>query len=139
VCELYTGAMEHTSATTHSFTLLPDPRGALDAMAPKLVVAHELVHQWFGDLLTCRDWSHLWLNESFATYFEAAYVQYDAGEDDFRYELRENLHGYLAQPYRRPIVYNVYHSDGWELFDGHAYQKGSLVLHMLRFVLGERA
>jgi aminopeptidase N len=138
VCELYTGAMEHTSATTHSFSLLPDPRGALDALSPKLVVAHELVHQWFGDLLTCRDWSHLWLNESFATYFEAAYVQYDDGEDAFRYELRENLRGYLAQSYRRPIVHNVYNSDGSELFDAHAYQKGSLVLHLLRFVLGEQ-
>jgi aminopeptidase N len=138
VCELYTGAMEHTSATTHSFTLFPDARAALDVMHPKLVVAHELVHQWFGDLLTCRDWSQLWLNESFATYFEAAYVQYDDGEDTFRYELRENLHDYLDQSYRRPIVYNVYNTDGWELFDAHAYQKGSLVLHLLRFVLGEQ-
>ncbi len=138
VCEVYTGAMEHTSATTHSFSLLPDARAALDATAPKRVVAHELVHQWFGDLLTCRDWSHLWLNESFATYFEAAYTQYDDGEDAFRYELRENLHEYLEQPYKRPIVHHVYNSDGWELFDAHAYEKGSLVLHLLRFVLGEQ-
>ncbi|HEU5368489.1 MAG TPA: M1 family metallopeptidase, partial [Ktedonobacterales bacterium] len=77
VCEIYTGAMEHTSATTHSFSLLPDARATLDADFPKLVVAHELVHQWFGDLLTCRDWSHIWLNESFATYFEACYTQRD--------------------------------------------------------------
>ena len=76
---------------------MPDARGALDADFPKLVVAHELVHQWFGDLLTCRDWSHIWLNESFATYFEAAYVQHDDGEDVFRYELRGNLHAYLAR------------------------------------------
>ena len=139
VCEIYTGAMENTSATTHSFTLLPDARGALDADFPKIVVAHELVHQWFGDLLTCRDWSHIWLNESFATYFEAAYVQHDDGEDVFRYELRGNLQTYLSSPYKRPIVYNVYHSDGWEMFDRHAYEKGSLVLHMLRFLLGEQA
>jgi aminopeptidase N len=139
VCELFTGAMENTSATTHSFTLLPDERAALDADHPKLVVAHELVHQWFGDLLTCRDWSHIWLNESFATYFEAAYNQHDEGEDEFRYELRDNLRGYLSSSYKRPIVYNVYNSDGWEMFDSHAYEKGSLVLHMLRFVLGEQA
>ncbi len=138
VCELYTGAMEHTSATTHSFSLLPDERAALDASAPKLVVAHELVHQWFGDLLTCRDWAHIWLNESFATYFEAVYAQRDDGEDEFRYELRGNLHSYLSESYKRPIVYNVYHSDGWEMFDRHVYEKGSLVLHMLRFVLGEQ-
>ncbi len=139
VCEIYTGAMENTSATTHSFTLLPDARAALDADFPKQVVAHELVHQWFGDLLTCRDWSHIWLNESFATYFEACYTQRDDGEDAFRYELRDNLQTYLNSPYKRPIVYNVYHSDGWEMFDRHAYEKGSLVLHMLRFVLGEQA
>jgi aminopeptidase N len=138
VCELYTGAMENTSATTHSFSLLPDARAALDTAFPKRVVAHELVHQWFGDLLTCRDWSHIWLNESFATYFEAAYTQRDDGEDEFRYELRGNLGAYLAESYKRPIVYNVYNRDGWEMFDRHAYQKGSLVLHMLRFVLGEQ-
>jgi aminopeptidase N len=139
VCEIYTGAMENTSATTHSFALLPDARAALDTAFPKLVVAHELVHQWFGDLLTCRDWSHIWLNESFATYFEAAYVQHDDGEDEFRYELRNNLNIYLSEAYKRPIVYNVYNSDGWEMFDRHVYEKGSLVLHMLRFVLGESA
>jgi aminopeptidase N len=138
VCELFTGAMENTSATTHSFSLLPDARAALDADHPKLVVAHELVHQWFGDLLTCRDWSHIWLNESFATYFEATYAQHDDGEDEFRYELRGNLRRYLSESYKRPIVYNVYNSDGWEMFDRHAYEKGSLVLHMLRFVLGEQ-
>ena len=139
VCELFTGAMENTSATTHSFSLLVDERAALDAIGPKLVVAHELVHQWFGDLLTCRDWSHIWLNESFATYFEAVYAQHDDGEDDFRCELRNNLKSYLSESYRRPIVYNVYASDGWEMFDRHVYEKGSLVMHMLRFVLGEAA
>ncbi len=139
VCELFTGAMENTSATTHSFSLLVDERAALDAIGPKLVVAHELVHQWFGDLLTCRDWSHIWLNESFATYFEATYAQHDDGEDAFRYELRNNLKSYLSESYRRPIVYNVYASDGWEMFDRHVYEKGSLVMHMLRFVLGEQA
>jgi aminopeptidase N len=139
VCELFTGAMENTSATTHSFSLLPDARATLDAAFPKLVVAHELVHQWFGDLLTCRDWSHIWLNESFATYFEAAYAQHDDGEDEFRYELLGNLHAYLSESYKRPIVYNAYNNDGQEMFDRHVYQKGSLVLHMLRFVLGEQA
>ncbi len=139
VCELFTGAMENTSATTHSFSLLVDERAALDATHPKLVVAHELVHQWFGDLLTCRDWSHIWLNESFATYFEMVYAQHDDGEDAFRCELRQNLKNYLSESYRRPIVYNVYAGDGWEMFDRHVYEKGSLVMHMLRFVLGEHA
>jgi aminopeptidase N len=139
IAEEFTGAMENTSATTHSFTLLPDRRAALDDDVAPLVVAHELVHQWFGDLLTCRDWAHIWLNESFATYFEAVWRQHDEGEDAFRMELRANRGSYLAEEYRRPIVYNVYRDDGQELFDRHVYEKGSLVLHMLRYVLGEDA
>jgi aminopeptidase N len=138
VPELFTGAMENTSATTHSFRLLPDQRASLD-WKPDPVVAHELVHQWFGDLLTCRDWGHIWLNETFATYFEMAWIQHDEGEDEYRIEVRSNLHAYLDADARgrRPIVYNVYRKDGAELFDRHVYQKGSTVMHLLRFVLGE--
>jgi aminopeptidase N len=138
VPELFTGAMENTSATTHSYRLLPDERARLD-FSPHPTVAHELVHQWFGDLLTCRDWGHIWLNETFATYFEMAWTQHDRGEDEYRIEVRNNLRVYLAADKRgrRPIVYNVYRKDGGELFDRHVYQKGSTVLHLLRWVLGE--
>jgi aminopeptidase N len=138
VPELFTGAMENTSATTHSFRLLPDKRANLD-WKPDPVVAHELAHQWFGDLLTCRDWGHIWLNETFATYFEMAWMQHDDGEDEYRVVLRNNLKSYLDADARgrRPIVYNVYRKDGQELFDRHVYEKGSTVLHLLRFVLGE--
>ena len=138
VPELFTGAMENTSATTHTYRLLPDQRARLD-YSPHRTVAHELVHQWFGDLLTCRDWGHIWLNETFATYFEMTWTQHDEGEDDYRVEVQENLRAYLAADKvgRRPIVYNVYRKDGGELFDRHVYQKGSTVLHLLRWVLGE--
>lgn len=140
VVELYTGAMEHTTATTHSFALLPDARGDLDMdMVP--VVAHELAHQWFGDLITCRDWSNGWLNEGFATYFEELWEQHDKGDDEFKYSLRGMRSWYQGEDnhYRRPIVYYVYHDDGFELFDGHMYGKGAWVLHMLRHQLGETA
>src|SRR5436305_3960523 len=138
VVELYTGAMEHTTATTHSFALLVDKRAALDIdMAP--VVAHELAHQWFGDLVTCRDWSNSWLNEGFATYFEELWGEHDLGNDYFKYSMHNVKAGYLEEDrhYRRPIVYHVYHDDGFELFDGHLYNKGAWVLHMLRHQLGE--
>ncbi|HLZ20659.1 MAG TPA: M1 family aminopeptidase [Ktedonobacterales bacterium] len=140
VSEWFLGAMENVSATTHSFRLLADKRASLD-YTPEPVVAHELVHQWHGDMLAVRDWSHTWLKESFATYFEAAWTQHDRGEDEFRTELRQNLQNYLAADARgrRPIVYNVYRKNGNELFDRHVYEKGSLVLHMLRFVLGEES
>lgn len=137
--EDFTGAMENTSATSHSWLFLPDERDFID-WERKSTVAHELVHQWFGDLLTCRDWAQGWLNESFATYFEETWKQVDpeAGEDEFRLGMRLNQRSYLGESYRRPIVYNVYDSDGQELFDRHLYEKGSCVLHMLRFIVGEQ-
>ncbi len=142
ILEDFTGAMENVSATSHSWLLTPDARDALDTAA-KSTVAHELVHQWFGDMLTCRDWSHAWLNESFATYFEETWKQVapDAGEDEFRLGMRANVHFYLAEDrrYRRPIVHNIYHHDGQELFDRHLYEKGACVLHMLRGYVGEAA
>ncbi len=138
VVELYTGAMEHTTATTHSFALLMDKRASLDVdMVP--VVAHELAHQWFGDLVTCRDWPNGWLNEGFATYFEELWGEHDLGRDWFQQSMLELKEWYMGEDkhYRRPIVYHVYHDDGFELFDGHMYGKGAWVLHMLRHQLGE--
>ncbi|HEU0026554.1 MAG TPA: M1 family aminopeptidase [Ktedonobacterales bacterium] len=140
VAEMFLGAMENVSATTHTYRLLADERASLD-YTPEPVVAHELVHQWFGDLIAVRDWSHTWLKESFATYFEAVWMREVEGDDHLRFEMRENGEDYLAADKRgrRPIVYNVYRKNGNELFDPHNYQKGSRVLHMLRQVVGEDA
>ncbi len=142
VVEIYMGAMEHTTATTHSFTLLLDKRAALDLSTEHVaVVAHELAHQWFGDLLTCRDWPNGWLNEGFATYFEELWGEHDLGTDYFKQSMLNVKKGYLEEDsyYRRPIVYHTYHDDGFELFDSHMYNKGAWVLHMLRHQLGEAA
>ncbi len=140
VVELFIAAMENTSCTTHSFSLLLDRRASLDIdLVP--VVAHELAHQWFGDLLTCRDWANGWLNEGFATYFEELWGEHDQGSDYFKQTMLDLKQGYLEEDshYRRPIVYHVYYDDGFELFDGHLYNKGAWVLHMLRHQLGEAA
>ncbi len=140
VVEIFTGAMEHTTATTHGFTLLLDQRASLD-LGPEYVsvVAHELAHQWFGDLVTCRDWANGWLNEGFATYFENLWNEHDLGTDFFKHSMLELKAGYLGEDahYRRPVVYHVYHDGGFELFDGHLYNKGGWVLHMLRHQLGD--
>jgi aminopeptidase N len=140
VPEMFLGAMENTSATTHSYRLMPDERASLD-YSPDDVVAHELAHQWFGDLLTCRDWGHIWLNESFATFMEEVWMEHDKGIDEARTNFRRNLQLYLDADKRgrRPIVYNVYRKHASELFDRHVYEKGSLVLNLLRFTLGEDA
>jgi aminopeptidase N len=142
VVEIYTGAMEHTTATTHGFTLLMDQRASLD-IGPeyRAVVAHELAHQWFGDLVTCRDWPNAWLNEGFASYFEELWNEHDLGTDYFKQSMLNNKNAYLSEDrrYRRPVVYHVYYDQGFELFDYHIYFKGAWVLHMLRHQLGEAA
>ncbi|PWT72466.1 MAG: hypothetical protein C5B60_09505 [Chloroflexi bacterium] len=138
VPEQFLGAMENVSATTHSYQLLPDARASIDWSAD-MVVAHELAHQWHGDLLAVRDWSHTWLKESFATYFAAVWTQHDQGDEEFQARLHQDLQRYLDADKRgrRPVVYNTYRKNGDELFDRHTYEKGSLVLHMLRNILGE--
>ncbi len=133
------GGMENTTATTLTDTVLHDARAHIDYNADSLI-AHELAHQWWGDLLTCRDWSHAWLNEGFATYFEALFAEHHLGDDEFRYEMDEKAATYFGEDeghYRRPIVTNKFNQP-IDLFDRHLYEKGSLVLHMLRYVLGDK-
>ncbi|MSQ28030.1 MAG: hypothetical protein EXR51_07835 [Dehalococcoidia bacterium] len=138
VADFIFGGMENTTATTLTDTVLYDERAALDYNVDSLV-AHELAHQWFGDLLTCADWSHGWLNEGFATYFDALYREHHLGDDEFRYWLQGVAETYFSEDpghYRRPIVSNVYH-EPIDLFDRHLYEKGALVLHLLRSELGD--
>ena len=134
----YPGGMEHTTATTQTDACLIDKRAALDHDLD-LLVAHELAHQWFGDLVTCAEWPHAWLNEGFATYFEVLFQDHDKGRDEAEYELLGNARVYFdedSRRYRRAIVCRTY-MDPWTIFDRHLYEKGSWVLHMLRHELGD--
>ncbi len=131
------GGMENTSATTQTDRTLHDERAHLDFSSDPLV-SHELAHQWFGDLVTCRDWSQAWLNEGFATYFETVWREAQLGWDEYAYDVFTLVAQYVDEDrdrYRRPIVCNVYR-DPIELFDAHLYQKAGAVLHMLRGELG---
>jgi aminopeptidase N len=101
-----------------------------------------MAHQWFGDYVTCKDWSHTWLNEGFATYYTHLYEGHKSGRDALLYGLYEDAEGdrgVLGQSARdtRPIVYRDYQAP-MEQFDFRAYPKGSWVLHMLRSQLGEK-
>jgi aminopeptidase N len=129
--------MENTSATTLTDATLHDERAHLDFSSVPLV-SHELAHMWFGDLLTCRYWKHAWLNEGFATYFEALYTQFSKGNDEYFFEMLQNQDIYLGEldRYARPIVTNVFETAS-ELFDRHLYEKGSVVLHMLKSMVGQ--
>ena len=131
------GGMENISATTMTDAALKDEIEALEGDSDGLV-AHELAHQWFGDLLTCKDWSHLWLNEGFASYFDPLFTEHDRGEDAFRLEMNNVLQSYLGSDrgYRRPIVETRYESSN-DMFDGVTYAKGACVLHVLRGLLGD--
>jgi len=133
------GGMENISATTQTDNMIHDARTELDQTSDSLE-SHELAHQWFGDYLTCRSWSDIWLNESFATYFQAMWDEHHLGHDDFLYsDVKSNQDQYLGawtRGLRRPIVTKHYTSPD-AVFDTYAYPRGGAVLHMLRTFLGE--
>lgn len=134
----YPGGMEHTTATTQTDACLIDAQAFLDHDLDTLV-AHELAHQWFGDLVTCAEWPHAWLNEGFATYSEVVFLEADKGHDEALHELLANRRVYLDEDsgrYRRPVVCRTY-TDPWTIFDRHLYEKGCWILRMLHLELGE--
>jgi len=140
VADFIFGGMENTSATTLTDTVLLDDRAAIDYDVDSLV-AHELAHQWFGDLVTCRDWGEGWLNEGFATYSEYIWREHHEGRDAADLELEEWADQYFgedSQRYRRTIATKLY-DEPIDIFDHHLYEKGGRVLHMLRNVLGDDA
>jgi aminopeptidase N len=133
------GGAESTTATVVGQNIIHDEKADKDFPSHGLV-AHEAAHQWWGDLVTMRDWSHAWLNEGFATYGEYLYARHSLGEDEGALNLLEKKNRYLVEArtrYKRPIVF-----DRWEypnqLFDRHSYQKGAAVLVMLRRIMGDR-
>lgn len=133
------GGMENISATTQTDNMIHDARTELDQTSDGLE-SHELAHQWFGDYVTCRTWADIWLNESFATYFQAMWDEHSLGRDDFLYlDVKGNQDAYYtawARGLRRPIVTKNYANPD-AVFDTYAYPRGGAVLHMLRTALGE--
>jgi aminopeptidase N len=129
------GGMENTSATTLTDdTLFTD--ATENIRDSDSLISHEMAHQWFGDLVTCKDWSQTWLNEGFATYYETLYSGHKNGRDAMIYEFygRARMITGMAND-TNPIVRRTY-QDPDEMFSYLAYDKGSWVLHMLRSQLG---
>jgi cytochrome c1 len=115
----FSGGMEHQTCTS------------LGAFA-EFIVAHELGHQWWGDLVTCRDFHHVWLNEGFATYMEAIWAESQGGPAAYHADLDLNKY------YGPGSVYVPNDQDESRIFDSNlSYDKASWVLHMLRHVLGD--
>ncbi len=126
------GGMENTTAVTLNDACVVDARAALDFPSDP-VVAHELAHMWFGDLVTARDWTHLWLNEGFATYCETLWTEFTKGEDEFQYEMIQAslaVRGSDRMLGRKPIVSHDSHP-------ANLYARGGWVLNMLRKLLGD--
>jgi aminopeptidase N len=139
VRDFVSGAMENTTASIFMEELLLDEREALDSEWD-YIIAHELFHQWFGDLVTAESWSNLTLNEAFANYSEYLWNAHRYGQDQADLKLVVEKEGYFGEADTEPkelIRFN--YADAEDLFDAHSYNKGGLVLHMLRRQLGDAA
>jgi aminopeptidase N len=133
------GGMENTSTTLLTDRVLLDERAAIDNRNAESLVAHELAHQWFGDLVVIKHWSHAWIKEGMASYAEILWTTDEYSTDDGIYYRLGETRNYLAEDrsrYRRPIVTHVYR-EAIELYDRHLYEKGACVYHMIRAELGD--
>ena len=134
------GGMENVSATTLTAATLHSARADADYSSQDLV-SHELGQQWFGDLVQARDWADIWLNEGFATYLQALYVQHHEGNDSFRLQMLQDQQAAMRQDrrdYLRSIVDDHY-TDPMQMFDSITHEKGAVVLDMLRNLLDGQA
>jgi|SRR5690554_2051686 len=99
------------------------------------VVSHELAHQWFGDKITCKNWHHIWLNEGFATYSEAVYLEAKFGAASYNQQILSEMN-YARNAQGSIYVQNITSVN--QIFNGaRSYAKGAVVLHMLRGVVGD--
>jgi aminopeptidase N len=133
------GGMENTSTTLLTDRCLLDERASVDNMRTESLVLHELAHQWFGDLVVIKHWSHAWIKEGMASYAEVFWTEEEYGKDDAAYYLLNEARTYISEDttrYRRPIVTNIYR-EAIELYDRHLYEKGACVYHMIRAILGD--
>jgi aminopeptidase N len=133
------GGMENTSTTLLTDRCLLDERAALDNRNTESLVVHELAHQWFGDLVVIKHWSHAWIKEGMASYSEVMWTEQEYSLEEAAYYRLLEARRYISEDssrYRRPMVTHVYR-EAIELYDRHIYEKGSCVYHMIRAQLGD--
>lgn len=139
VRDFVSGAMENTSASVFMEQVQITKKELKDYNWDD-IIAHELFHQWFGNLVTCESWSNLTLNEGFASYGEYLWDEYKYGVDEANYNLMLSIEDYFIESEEEPkelIRYHYAHRE--DMFDRHSYNKGAAVLHMLRNYVGNEA
>lgn len=137
VREYVSGAMENTGAVVFGDYVYKTDRDLLDS-DDHSVIAHELFHHWFGNLVTAESWSNLTLNESFANYSQYLWDEYRYGLDVADYNAIQDAEGYFQSPEQHDLVWFDY-TDKEQMFDAHTYNKGGKILHMLRNYMGDEA
>ncbi len=140
VRDFVSGAMENTTAVTFGEFVQKHKADLIDDRANEKIVAHEMMHHWFGDYVTCESWANLTLNEGFANYSEYMWLEHQYGRDEADYHLLEEWSGYFdqASSFIHPLIHFNY-ADNEDMFDAHSYNKGGSVLHMLRHYTGDDA
>lgn len=126
------GGMENASAIFYN------EEAVTGAGRAEKLIAHEVAHQWFGNMVTERDWPHLWLSEGFATYFAMLYLENRYGRDTLTREL-EKARSRVIKFYKQrstPVV-DTAETNYLELLNPNSYEKGGWVLHMIRRQLGD--
>ncbi|MGB0882742.1 MAG: M1 family metallopeptidase [Vicingaceae bacterium] len=141
VRDYVSGAMENTSAVIFGEFTHQTKRDMIDGSSGEDVIAHELFHHWFGDLVTCESWANLPLNESFATYGEFLWREHKYGDDKAAEGLQSDLNAYLNEVskgnFKDMVRFDFKNRE--DMFDRHTYQKGGRILHMLRNYMGDEA
>jgi aminopeptidase N len=140
VRDYVSGAMENTGAVIFGDFVYMNDRELLDANSES-IIAHELFHHWFGDLVTCESWSNLPLNESFANYSQFLWDEYKYGLDEAEYQAEVEANGYFQTAQYQGMHNMIWfdYDDKEQMFDGHSYNKGGRILHMLRNHIGDEA
>ncbi|NML20619.1 M1 family peptidase [Pseudoflavitalea sp. G-6-1-2] len=128
------GGMENASAIFYAENSVTGTRKC------ESLIAHEIAHQWFGNMATEADWSHLWLSEGFATYMTIWYFENTHGTDTATFMRKKDREAVLtfSRKYKEPVIDKSV-TDYLQLLNANSYQKGGWVLHMLRRSMGDSA
>lgn len=141
VRDFVSGAMENTTAVVFGDFVQKNRRALIDQQKEnERIVAHEMFHHWFGDLVTTESWANLTLNEGFANYSEYLWFEHKYGRDEADFHYFNERQGYFASAENggHPLIYFGYENKE-DMFDAHSYNKGGAVLHMLRYQVGDEA